>query len=130
MNIRVFYAAMPPETFQELGANLFFSVTFSIINCPTNKSPQINGVKVAGLVILAKAIEVSILASLKLTHDYFRHLFGKPPEPLKWEIKLVASATSWSGIIYLRTWVDPCIHPRTVFIAFTTSLPVILLRKS
>lgn len=82
MNIRAFYAAIPPETFQELGANLLFSTTFSIINCPTNKSPQINGVKVAGLVILAKAIEASILASLKLTHDYLRRINGKSPEPL------------------------------------------------
>jgi hypothetical protein len=87
MTIRAFYAAIPPETFQELGANLLFSTTFSMINCPTHKSAQINGVKVALLVVLAKAIEASILASLKLADDYFHRLYGKPPEPLKWEIK-------------------------------------------
>lgn len=128
MNIRAFYAAMPPETFQELSANLFFSITFSIINCPTNKSPQINGVKVAGLVILAKAIEASILASRKLINDYFYRCYGVRSEPLTWEIKLVASIASWCTIIALP--LDPWIHQRTVFIALITSVPVILLRKS
>lgn len=127
MNIRAFYAAIPPDTFQVLGANLFFSTAFSIINCPTNKSYQINGAKVAGLVILARAIEASILASWKLTQDYFCRIFGKPAEPLSWEIKLVTSIASWCVIICLP--LTPWIHSRTLFIALITSVPVILLRK-
>lgn len=78
--------------------------------------------------ILAKAIEASLLASLKLTHDYLRRLYGKPPETLRWEIKLVASIASWCTIIALP--LDPCIYPRTIFIALITSAPVILLRKN
>jgi hypothetical protein len=128
MTIRAFYAAIPPETFQELSVNLLFSTTFSMINCPTHKSAQINGVKVALLVVLAKAIEASILASWKLADDYFHRLYGKPPEPLKWEIKLITSAASWCLIICLP-WPESWVHPRTMLIAFITSLPVILLRK-
>jgi hypothetical protein len=128
MTIRAFYAAIPPETFQELSVNLLFSTTFSMINCPTHKSAQINGVKVALLVVLAKAIEASILASLKLADDYFHRLYGKPPEPLKWEIKRITSAASWCLIICLP-WPESWVHPRTMLIALITSLPVILLRK-
>ena len=124
--IRTLYASIPTTTFQELGANLFFSITFSAIHSPTNKSSQINGVMVVGWVILAKTIEGCFLAYLKLMDDYSHHSYGKPLEPITWEGKLITSITSWLVIFSLpESWVSPQTRP----IALIASIPVIMLRK-
>ncbi len=117
-----FYAA----AFQELSLNLFVSTSFSLLNHPRHSITA--ALKVAGLVFVAKSIETIILIFLKKTADHFCRVGGKPPEPLRWDIKLAASIASWSGLIYLQTRMNTGIHPRTVLIAFITSLPTMVLK--
>lgn len=129
MTIQGFWAAIPTGTFQDFGPNLICSTAFSFINCPTHKPRLTNVLKVAGLVVLAKAIEAFILATWKTLQDETCRRLQKDPEPLTKEIKLAASITSWVVMIYLQHYMEPKIHPRTVFIALITSIPFAFLRN-
>lgn len=122
--IQGFWNAIPAGTFQDLSTNLFCSTLFSAINCPPHKSRQKNVMKIAGLILLAKAIETFILATWKMLQDEACRRLQKEPEPLTREIKIAAAIASWVVIINLQT----SLHPRTIFIALVTSLPTALLR--
>lgn len=124
-----FWAAIPPSTFQNFGANLICSTAYSFLNCPTHKPRFNNALKVAGLVLLAKTIETFILATWKTLQDDACHRLQKDPEPLTKEIKLAACITSWVVMIYLQPYMEPKIHPRTVFIALLTSIPFAFLKN-